>query len=92
VAGSATLLCIFVATLAGYGITRFRFWGRETFAATALFTYMMALIMIVVPFFILMRGLCIGLYPELPADSVAVAARARHGAGGARRFDDKRRD
>ena len=57
VAGSATLLCIFVATLAGYGITRFRFWGRETFAATALFTYMMAPIMIVVPFFILMRGL-----------------------------------
>jgi hypothetical protein len=61
-------------------------------SATALFTYMMAPIMIVVPFFILMRGLCIGLYPELPADSVAVAARARHGAGGARRFDDKRRD
>jgi hypothetical protein len=61
-------------------------------SATALFTYMMAPIMIVVPFFILMRGLCIGLYPELPADSVTVAARARHGAGGARRFDDKRRD
>lgn len=57
VAGSATLLCIFVATLAGYSITRFRFWGRETFAATTLFTYMMAPIMIVVPFFILMRGL-----------------------------------
>ena len=57
VAGSATLLCIFVATLAGYSITRFRFWGRETFAATTLFTYMMAPIMIVIPFFILMRGL-----------------------------------
>jgi len=57
VAGVATLLCIFVATLAGYSITRFRFWGRETFAATTLFTYMMAPIMIVIPFFILMRGL-----------------------------------
>ena len=57
VAASATILCIFVATLAGYSITRFQFWGRETFAATTLFTYMMAPIMIVVPFFILMRGL-----------------------------------
>ncbi len=56
VAGSATLLCIFVATLAGYGITRFRFLGREIFAGTTLFTYMLAPIMIVVPFFILMRG------------------------------------
>ena len=57
VAAAATLLCVFVATLAGYSVTRFRFWGRETFAATTLFTYMMAPIMIVIPFFILMRGL-----------------------------------
>ena len=56
VAGCATLLTIFVATLAAYGITRFRFRGRETIAGTMLFTYMFAPIMIVVPFYILMRG------------------------------------
>ncbi len=56
VAGSATLLSITVATLAGYGITRFRFRGRESIASTMLFTYMFAPIMIIVPFFILMRG------------------------------------
>jgi ABC-type glycerol-3-phosphate transport system permease component len=56
VAGSATLLTVFVATLAGYGITRFRFRGRETVAGAMLFTYMFAPIMIVIPFYILMRG------------------------------------
>ncbi|MFZ0853139.1 MAG: carbohydrate ABC transporter permease [Hyphomicrobiaceae bacterium] len=56
VAGCATLLTILVATLAAYGITRFRFRGRETIAGTMLFTYMFAPIMIVVPFYILMRG------------------------------------
>ena len=56
VAGCATLLTVFVATLAAYGITRFRFRGRETIAGTMLFTYMFAPIMIVVPFYILMRG------------------------------------
>lgn len=55
VAGSATLLSITVATLAGYGITRFRFPGREQIAGMMLFTYMFAPIMIIVPFFILMR-------------------------------------
>lgn len=55
VAGSATLLSITVATLAGYGITRFRFNGRENIAGMMLFTYMFAPIMIIVPFFILMR-------------------------------------
>lgn len=55
VAGSATLLSICVATLAGYGITRFRFNGREKIAGMMLFTYMFAPIMIIVPFFILMR-------------------------------------
>jgi ABC-type glycerol-3-phosphate transport system permease component len=56
VAGSATLLCVTVATLAGYAITRFRFKGREGIAGIMLFTYMFAPIMIIVPFFILMRG------------------------------------
>ncbi len=57
VAGSATLLTIIVATLAGYAITRFRFPGRETIAGGMLLTYMFAPIMIIVPFFILMRGI-----------------------------------
>ncbi len=55
VAGSATLLTICVATLAAYAITRFRFPGRETVAGGMLLTYMFAPIMIIVPFFILMR-------------------------------------
>jgi ABC-type glycerol-3-phosphate transport system permease component len=55
VAGSATLLTICVATLAAYAITRFRFPGRETIAGGMLLTYMFAPIMIIVPFFILMR-------------------------------------
>ena len=57
VAGSATLLTIVVATLAGYAITRYRFPGRETVAGGMLLTYMFAPIMIIVPFFILMRGI-----------------------------------
>lgn len=57
VAGASTLLTIAVASLAAYGITRFRFRGRETIAGTMLFTYMFAPIMIVVPFYILMRNL-----------------------------------
>ncbi|MCY4451578.1 MAG: carbohydrate ABC transporter permease [Immundisolibacterales bacterium] len=56
VAGSATLFTIFVATLAAYGITRFRFGGRNAIAAGMLFTYMFAPILIIVPFYILMRS------------------------------------
>jgi ABC-type glycerol-3-phosphate transport system permease component len=56
VAGGATLLTIAVAVLAAYAITRFRFRGRELVARTMLFTYMFAPIMIVVPFYIMMRS------------------------------------
>lgn len=55
VAGGATLLTIAVAVPAAYGITRFRFRGRDLVAATMLFTYMFAPIMIIVPFYIMMR-------------------------------------
>ena len=53
--------CTVVLTLAfsvpgAYGLTRFRFRGRETLAGGILFTYMFAPIMIVVPFYILMRN------------------------------------
>ena len=56
VAASATSLTIVIATLAAYGITRFRFTGREYIAAGMLFTYMFAPILIVVPFYILMKN------------------------------------
>lgn len=56
VAGGATLLTVIVGTLAAYAITRFRFRGREFVAGTMLFTYMFAPIMVVVPFYILMRN------------------------------------
>lgn len=56
VAGGATLLTVVVGTLAAYAITRFRFHGREFVAGTMLFTYMFAPIMVVVPFYILMRN------------------------------------
>ena len=55
VAGGATVLTGIVGSLAAYGITRFHFRGRELFASLMLFTYMFAPIMIVVPFYILMR-------------------------------------
>ena len=57
VAGGSTLLTIAVAVLAAYGITRFRFRGRESIATVMLFTYMFAPIMIVIPFYIMMRKL-----------------------------------
>ncbi len=56
VAGGATVLTVIVGTLAAYAITRFRFRGREFVAGTMLFTYMFAPIMVVVPFYILMRN------------------------------------
>lgn len=57
VAGGSTLMTILVAVLAAYGITRFRFKGRESIATVMLFTYMFAPIMIVIPFYIMMRKL-----------------------------------
>jgi ABC-type glycerol-3-phosphate transport system permease component len=56
IAGAATLLNMVVATLAAYGITRFRFRGRSTVSVVMLFTYMFAPIMIIVPFYIMMRN------------------------------------
>jgi multiple sugar transport system permease protein len=46
-----------VATPAAYSLTRFRFPGREQLAGTILFTYMFAPIMIIVPFYVMMRFL-----------------------------------
>jgi len=52
---SSVALTIAVSTPAAYGLTRFQFRGREKIAATVLFTYMFAPIMIIVPFYVMMR-------------------------------------
>jgi ABC-type glycerol-3-phosphate transport system permease component len=52
---ASVALTIMVSTPAAYGLTRFRFPGREKIAATVLFTYMFAPIMIIVPFYVMMR-------------------------------------
>ncbi len=48
---------LLLATPAAYSLTRFRFFGREQAAATILFTYMFAPIMIIIPFYVMMRFL-----------------------------------
>jgi ABC-type glycerol-3-phosphate transport system permease component len=50
-------LTLLVSVPAAYGLTRFRFHGRETIAGLILFTYMFAPIMIIIPFFVAMRFL-----------------------------------
>jgi ABC-type glycerol-3-phosphate transport system permease component len=57
VASVTALLTLAVAVPGAYGLTRFRFRGRETISATILFTYMFAPIMIIIPFYVLMRSL-----------------------------------
>lgn len=52
---ASVALTIAVSTPAAYGLTRFQFRGREKIAATVLFTYMFAPIMIIVPFYVMMR-------------------------------------
>jgi ABC-type glycerol-3-phosphate transport system permease component len=54
---STVALTISVAVPAAYSLTRFRFVGREQIARTILFTYMFAPIMIIVPFYVMMRFL-----------------------------------
>jgi multiple sugar transport system permease protein len=50
-------LTLIVSTPAAYSLTRFRFAGREKLAALILFTYMFAPIMIIIPFYVMMRFL-----------------------------------
>jgi len=57
VASATVLLTLALATPGAYGLTRFRFRGRETIAATILFTYMFAPIMIIIPFYVMIRHL-----------------------------------
>jgi ABC-type glycerol-3-phosphate transport system permease component len=57
VASSAMLLTLAVAIPGAYGLTRYRWRGRNAISATILFTYMFAPIMIIIPFYVLMRSL-----------------------------------
>jgi ABC-type glycerol-3-phosphate transport system permease component len=57
VALSTAALTLVVSTPAAYSMTRFRFAGREKLAALILFTYMFAPIMIIIPFYVMMRFL-----------------------------------
>jgi multiple sugar transport system permease protein len=50
-------LTLLVSTPAAYSLTRFRFAGRDKVAALILFTYMFAPIMIIIPFYVMMRFL-----------------------------------
>jgi len=55
VAGLVVLLTMVVGAAGAYSLTRFRYAGREQIAGLILCTYMFAPIMIVIPFFILVK-------------------------------------
>ena len=54
---ATVLLTLAVASMGAYGLTRFVFPGREKIAGLILMTYMFAPIMIIIPFYVLMRQL-----------------------------------
>jgi len=55
--GAGTVaLTLAVAIPGAYGLTRFRWRGRESISMTVLFTYMFAPIMVIIPFYVLMRA------------------------------------
>lgn len=54
----STLTVIFtmaIATAGAYSLTRYKFYGREKIASLILFTYMFAPIMIIIPFYVLIK-------------------------------------
>lgn len=55
VAGLTTLLSMALATLAGYGFARYRLPGGRTMLMLILFTQMFPTILLVIPFYVLMR-------------------------------------
>jgi ABC-type glycerol-3-phosphate transport system permease component len=57
VAAGTVALTLAVAIPGAYGLTRFRWPGREAVSMTVLFTYMFAPIMVIIPFYVLMRAL-----------------------------------
>jgi len=57
VAVSTTILSLSIASLAAYGLTRYRFVGQETLAGLFLFTYMFPPILLSIPLFVLITRL-----------------------------------
>jgi len=57
VAFATTILAILVATLAGYGISRFRFKGRSAFSIGLIIVQMFPGMLLVIPMFIIMNKL-----------------------------------
>ena len=57
VAGATVLLTLAVSSLGAYSLTRYRFRGRDAVAGLILLTYMFAPIMIIIPFYILVKQL-----------------------------------
>jgi len=57
VSGLAVLLTMAVSAFGAYSLTRYRYPGREQIAGLILCTYMFAPIMVVIPFFILVKAL-----------------------------------
>ncbi len=53
----ATPLTLLVATPAAYSLTRFRFRGRDIYATLVLFSYMVPLLLLGIPMFLIMRYL-----------------------------------
>lgn len=52
---SAVVVTMTIATAGAYSLTRYRFYGREKIASLILFTYMFAPIMIIIPFYVLIK-------------------------------------
>jgi multiple sugar transport system permease protein len=57
VAGATTVLQVSICTMAGYGLAKFRFWGRDFVFLVILSTSMIPLVVILVPLYILVRHL-----------------------------------
>jgi ABC-type glycerol-3-phosphate transport system permease component len=55
VSACTVLLTITIGCTGAYSLTRFKFYGREKIASLILFTYMFAPIMIVIPFYVLIK-------------------------------------
>ena len=52
VSGTTTFVSVVISSLGAYGLTRFRFWGRNLYSQLVLFTYMFPTILIVIPLFV----------------------------------------
>jgi ABC-type glycerol-3-phosphate transport system permease component len=52
---TTVILTIIIGSAGAYSLTRFQFYGREKIASLILFTYMFAPIMIVIPFYVLIK-------------------------------------